>query len=161
TFGPPAPTAFCRTNRGDRQRRRCTPMGVFIDYAFHSECSQDELLERLRRLRRKLRQLPFDSVSPILRVSPADQPLQLKLLPEHGYPLPPAVRRRLRGKLGTAYDERCLLAAPCCFLLVPEELQRKFYEPALHFAKTTTLWREEDLPEEIFVPYSLTYYRMA
>jgi len=136
-------------------------MGVFIDYAFHIECSEKELLERMRRLRRKLRQLPFDSVSRVLRVNPAYQPLQLKLLPEHGYPLPPAVRRRLRGKLGTDHDELCHLAAPCAFMLVRDELQHTFYQPALHFSKTTTLWREEELPEKIFVPYSLTYYRLA
>ncbi len=136
-------------------------MGVFIDYAFHIECSEEELRERMRRLRRKLRQLPFDSVSRVLRVNPAYQPLQLKLLPEHGYPLPPAVRRRLRGKLGTVHDELCHLAAPCCFMLVPNKLQQKFYRPALRFSKTTTLWREDELPEEIFVPYSLTYYRLA
>jgi hypothetical protein len=136
-------------------------MGIFIDYAFHIECSEAELRERLRRLRRKLRQLPFDSVSRVLRVNPAYQPLQLKLLPEHGYPLPPAVRRRLRGKLGTDHDELCHLAAPCCFMLVPDKLQRKFYQPALRFSKTTTLWREDELPEEIFVPYSLTFYRQA
>jgi hypothetical protein len=136
-------------------------MGVFIDYAFHCECSEEELRARLRRLRRKLRQLPFDSVSRVLRVNPAYQPLQLKLLTEHGYPLPRAVERRLRGKLGTNHDELCRLAAPCVFMQVPEELQRKFYEPARQFARTTTLWREDQLPEEIFVPYSLTFYRQA
>src|SRR5438067_1728055 len=131
-------------------------MGVFIDYAFHIQCSEEELLERMRRLRRKLRQLPFESVSRVLRVNPAYQPLQLKLLTEHGYQLPQAVHRRLRGKLGTTHDELCHLAAPCSFMLVPEKLQHKFYGPALQFSKTTTLWREDELPEEIFVPFSLT-----
>ena len=136
-------------------------MGIFIDYAFHIECSEEELLGKMRRLRRKLRQLPFDSVSRVLRVNPAYQPLQLKLLPENGYPLPPAVRRRLQGKLGTRHDELCHLAAPVCFMQVPEELEEKFYQPAMDFAQTTTLWRMDGLPEKIFVPYSLTFYRLA
>jgi hypothetical protein len=136
-------------------------VGVFIDYAFHIECSEDELLERMRRLQRKLRRLPFDSVSRVLRVNPAYQPLQLKLLTQHGYELPPAVRRRLRGKLGTDHEELCHLAAPCALMLVPDKLQRKYLQPVLQYAKTTTLWREEELPEKIEVPYSLTFYRRA
>jgi hypothetical protein len=136
-------------------------MGVFIDYAFHIECSEKVLLERLRRLRRKLKQLPFDSVSRILRVDPAYQPLPLKLLPQHGFPLPPAVQRRSRGKLGTGHDELCHLAAPPCFMHVPDDLQHKFYEPALQFSKTTTLWKEDELPKELGFPGSLMFYRMA
>src|SRR5262245_3469121 len=96
--------------------KRCTSldgaMGVYIDYAFQIECSEEELLERLRRLRRRLRGLPFDSVSRVLRVNPAYQPLQLQLLPDHGFSLPPPVKRRLAGKLGTRHDELCHLAAP-------------------------------------------------
>jgi hypothetical protein len=136
-------------------------MGVFIDYAFHIECSEEELLERMRRLRRKLQQLPFDSVSRVLRVNPAYQPLQLRLLTQHGYTLPAAVRRRLRGKFGTDHDELCHMAAPCAFMLVPKKLEHKFLQPALQFSKTTTLWREDELPEELGVPFSLTFYRMA
>jgi len=136
-------------------------MGVFLNYAFHIECAEAELLERMRRLRRKLKQLPFDSVSRILRVDPAYQPMPLRLLQKHGYVLPKAVSRRLRGKLDTRHGELCLVAAPPCFVHVPDELQDKFYEPAVQFAKTTTLWREEDLPEKIVVPRSWTFFRFG
>jgi hypothetical protein len=43
-------------------------VGIYIDYAFRCECSEEELLDRLRRLRRKLEELPFRSVSKLLRV---------------------------------------------------------------------------------------------
>src|ERR1700674_1547865 len=108
-------------------------MGVFLNYAFHIECAEADLLERMRRLRSKLKQLPFDSVSRVLRVDPAYQSVQLALLPAHGSPLPRALSGRLRGKLGPRHDDLCHLAAPTCFMLVPEELQRKFYEPAIQF----------------------------
>jgi len=136
-------------------------MGIFIDYAFHADCSERQLLERMRRLRRRLLTLPFDSVSQVLPVNPAYQPLLVELLPKHGYPLPAAVRRRVRGKLRTKHDELCFLAAPPVLMHVPDELLRRFYEPALEFCRTTTLWREDQLPEKLDVPYCLTYYRAA
>lgn len=136
-------------------------MGVFIDYAYHIECSEAELLKRLTRLRGKLCKLPFDSVSEVLPVDPAYHSLILKLLPEHGYPLPPAVQSRVEGKLRTSHDELCFWAAPPIFMLVPPELEKRFYQPAEAFAKKTKLWREEDLPKEISFPHSFTYFRQA
>ena len=136
-------------------------MGVFIDYAFRAECSEEELLERLRRLRRKQKKLPFRSVGKLQRVDPAYGGLQLKVLEQHGYSLPPAVAKLLRGKFGTAHDDLCHLAAPPTLMCVPQKLQEQFYRPAVQFSKTTDLWRYEDLPEEIYVPFGLTYYRLA
>jgi hypothetical protein len=136
-------------------------MGVFIDYAFRAECSEEELLERLRRLRRKLKKLSFRSVGKILRVDPAYEPLPIKLLQEHGYPLPPAVAKRLRGKLDTKHREWCHLAAPPAFLRVPKKVEEQFYRPALQFAKNTDLWRYTDLPAKLEVPYSFTFFRLA
>jgi hypothetical protein len=82
--------------------------------------------------------------------------LPIKLLPQHGYALPSAVAKRVRGKLGTKHDELCHWAAPPTLMGVPEKLQAQFYRPALQFAKTTDLWRYEDLPAKIDVPVSLT-----
>ena len=65
-------------------RRRRSAMGIFIDYAFHNECSEEELLARLCRLRRKLLKLPFDHVSRVLRVDPV-------------YLAVPLLRHALRG----------------------------------------------------------------
>jgi hypothetical protein len=133
-------------------------LGVFIDYAFHAECSEQELVVALRRLRRKLQRLPFDSVSRVLRVDPAYSSMPLRLLTNHGFELPAAVQRRLRGKFGTDHDELCLLAAPPVEMLVPERLVKRFYKPALDFSRTTKLWRQDDLPEKINAG-SITWYR--
>jgi hypothetical protein len=136
-------------------------MGVYIDYAFRTECSEEELLERLRKLRRKLKKLSFHSVAKIRRVDPAYGPVPIKLLQKHGYTLPPAVAKRLRGKLGTQHDELCHWAAPPTFISVPQKVEEQFYRPALQFAKTTDLWHDEDLPARIDVPFSMTFYRLA
>jgi hypothetical protein len=137
-----------------------SPMGFHIHYAFHGECPDDELLRR-RRLRRKLQKLPFDSVSRVLRVNAAYFPLPLHMLIRHGYSLLPAVRRRLRGKLDTRHADRCFLAAPPGFVLVPDKLEHRFFQPAVAFAKGTPPWRNEDLPEKIGDEGSLTYFRMG
>ena len=119
-------------------------MGVYIAYAFRAECSEEELLERLRRLRRKLKKLSFRSVGKLQRVDPAYGRLPLQLLQQHGYRLPPAVAKRLRGELGTEDDELCFGAAPPTLICVPEKLQAQFYRPSLQFAETTDLWHYED-----------------
>ena len=136
-------------------------MGVFIDYAFHAECPEEELVKRLRRLRGKLAKLPFDSVSRVHRVDPAFQSLPISLLPESGFPLPKAVQDRLEGKMSRRHEDLRDMAAPTSLMLVPKELQLKFFRPALEFSKTTDLWRPEDLPEKVDVPFCLTYYRRA
>jgi hypothetical protein len=136
-------------------------MGVYIDYAFRIECSEEDLLDRLRRLRRKLKELPFRSVGLVRRVDPAYGFLPLTVLQQHGYQLPPAVAKRLRGKLGTRHDELCLRAAPPTLMSAPDQLQHEFLRPAMQFSKTTDLWREADLPAEIDVSDCLTYFRPA
>jgi hypothetical protein len=136
-------------------------MGIFIDYAFHDECSEEELVTRLRRLRRKLIKLPFDHVSRVLRVDPVYLAVPLRLLVKNGYELPPAVHTRLSGKFGTHHDELAHLVAPPCFMLVPDELEDRFYKPAVEFSRTTDLWREDELPEKIAVGRQMTFYRLA
>ena len=122
-------------------------MGVFIDYAFKAECDEPELLGRMNRLRERLLQLPFDSVSPVTTVDPAYEWLQLDMLTKSGYALPEAVRSRIEGKFGTIHDELCLMAAPIVMMLVPEGLRHRFMEPALRFMETTKLWRKEDFED--------------
>lgn len=137
-------------------------MGVFLDYAFHCECSEKELLGRLRRLHKRLKTLPFDSVSKILRVNPVYQIIVHGLLESEGHKLPPEVRKRVNRKMGTDHDDWCALAAPTIFRLVPKELQLRFYQPARDYIATTTLWKEEELPEKVSDPLGvLTYPRGA
>jgi len=138
-------------------------MGVFIDYSFKIRCSEQELLERMGRLREKLMRLPFESVSEVFSVDPAYQSLPLNMLRKSGYVFPQAVSERLEGKLGGKHDELCHLAAPCAMMCVPKKLEWQFLKPAVDFSEKTTLWRNEDLPEKVGDPpfRTITFFRMA
>jgi hypothetical protein len=54
-------------------------MGVKVDYAFHAECSEPDLRDRLRELRRKVMRLPLASVSKIKRLNPVYQGMPVQL----------------------------------------------------------------------------------
>lgn len=124
-------------------------MGVYIDYSFHAECPEEELLSRLRQLRREVARLPLARVGRIKRLDPVYQDMPLHLLRKQGYRLPAPVKARLKGKSSRDYRLQCLLAAPPASMLVPEKLERRFMKPAIEFLKTTDLWKEADLPKEI------------
>ena len=124
-------------------------MGIYLDYSFHAECTDDELLHRLRQLRRKVKKLPLASVGKIKRLDPVYQGLYLHVLREQGYKFPAAVKTRLRGKYSRSYGIQCGLAAPPTHLHVPRELQLQCLKPAHEFIQTTDLWNSADLPEEV------------
>jgi hypothetical protein len=124
-------------------------MGVYIDYSFYAECPERELLARLRQLRQKATSLPLARVGRIKRLDPVYQGMPLQLLREQGYALPAAVKARLKGKSSREYRLQCGLAAPVVSMLVPQKLERRFMKPAIEFVKTTDLWNEADLPEEV------------
>ena len=124
-------------------------MGVYIDYSFHAECPEPELLERLRQLRRKVTRLPLAKVGKITRLDPVYQGMPLRLLRKQGYRLPSAVKARLKGKSSRDYVLQCGLAAPVVSIQVPRKLERRFMEPAVELVKTTDLWNEADLPEKV------------
>jgi len=124
-------------------------MGVYIDYSFHAECPESELLARLRQLRRKVARLPLARVGRIKRLDPVYQDMPLHLLRKQGYRLPAAVKARLKGKSSREYRVQCGLATPIAFMQVPQKLERRFVEPAVKFMKTTDLWNEADLPAKV------------
>jgi hypothetical protein len=124
-------------------------MGVYVSYSFYAECSESELLARLRQFRRKLVRLPLARVSRIKRLDPVYPGMPLHLLRERGYRLPAAVKARLKGKTSRDYNMQCGLAAPPVSILVPRELEYRFMEPAIELVKTTDLWNEPDLPEKV------------
>ena len=124
-------------------------MGVFIDYSFYAECPEEELLARLQRLRREVARLPLASVSQITRLDPVYQDMPLDMLRDNGYDLPATVQARFEGKTSRDYCMQCGFAAPMVNMLVPEELKHRFMGPALELLKTTDLWSEADLPEEL------------
>ena len=64
-------------------------MGVCIDYSFHAESPEEELLARLRRLRQRVSRLPLRRVGRIVRLDPAYESMPLEHL--------------------RAYDNRCAI----------------------------------------------------
>lgn len=60
-------------------------MGIFIHYALHAECPEEELAARLRHLRPRLRKRPGVKVGKLRRLDPAFHRGYLRLLPEHVY----------------------------------------------------------------------------
>ncbi|WP_395145011.1 hypothetical protein [Armatimonas sp.] len=138
-------------------------MGIFIDYAFCTECSEEELLLRLNRLRRKILELPvelgIESASEVIRVDPVYSPMVPRELQKQGYVLPELVARRLAEPQSESYNQlRIGLVSPF-FSFVPDELVHRFEQPGYELAKNSPYWREEDFPEELEIGGSLTYYR--
>ncbi len=133
-------------------------MGVVIYYSFYAECPESELLARLRRLRRKLTRLPLARVGRIKHLDPVYEGMPLDILRKQGYRLPTAVTARLKGKSSRDYRVQCGLAAPPVSFLVPPTLEDQFEQPAVDFMKTTDLWDEAELPEEVKYG-SFTIYR--
>jgi hypothetical protein len=133
-------------------------MGVYIDYSFYAECPEAELLTRLRRLRRKVAGLPLARVGRIKRLDPVYQDMPLDILRRRGHHLPAAVNARLKGKSSRDYCMQCGLAAPMASTLVPKKLQRQFMRPAIELLRTTDLWSEADLPEQVQWG-SITFFR--
>ncbi len=135
-------------------------MGVVIYYSFYAECPESELLARLRRLRRKLTRLSLARVGRIKHLDPVYEDMPLHVLRQQGYRLPAAVTARLKGKSSRDYRVQCGLAAPPVSFLVPQELEDQFTQPAVDFVKSTDLWNEAELPEEVKYG-SFTIYRLG
>jgi hypothetical protein len=133
-------------------------MGIYIDYSFHAECTERELLAGLRQLRRKVVRLPLAHVGRIRRLDPVYEGMPIQLLREQGFRFPEPVKKRLKGKSSREYRILCGLAAPMVSIHVPKKLEHKFMEPAIEFLKTTDLWNEADLPKEVECG-SITIYR--
>jgi hypothetical protein len=133
-------------------------MGVYIHYSFYAECPESELLARLRQLRQKVMHLPLARVGRIKHLDPVYQGMPLDILRKQGYRLPAAVKARLKGKSSREYRLQCGLAAPPVSFEVPQKLERRCVKPAIEFMKTTDLWNEADLPEEVEYG-SFTIYR--
>ncbi len=138
-------------------------MGIFIDYAFSAECSEEELLQKLNRLRRKILELPaqmqIESVSEVIRVDPVYSPMLPRELEKQGYALPELVARRLAEPQSESYNQlRIDLVSPF-FSFVPKELVYRFEQPGIALAKNSPYWRTEDYPEELKIGWAITYFR--
>jgi hypothetical protein len=127
-------------------------MGIFIDYTLRAEGSEEEVRERLERVRARCLDLPLQSVGEVRRVAPVYNGVTLQLFEEQGHTLPAAVAARYRqAEEDPDHALRCLAFSPW-FSMGPDFPKAEFERyaaAAKEFVEGTDLWREEDLPEEI------------
>jgi hypothetical protein len=137
-------------------------MGIYVDYSFYAECSEEELLRRLDTFRQRVLELPVVHVGEVKRVDPVCNDLVIHLLEANDCPIPPAVKKRLKGR---RRDDETFGAGMHMsldlFRKLPGELKERYYAPALEFIETTDLWNEDDYPEELTLPFVLTYPRKS
>ena len=60
-------------------------MGIFVDYTLRAEGSEEEVRERLERVRARCLDLPLQSVGDVLRVAPIYNGVTLQLFEEQGH----------------------------------------------------------------------------
>jgi hypothetical protein len=131
-------------------------MSVVINYKFGAECSEEELVARLGRLRTHAIKLEGVTAGEIRRIEPCYSKMLFRELELAGEQLPQAVQQRVKEakKKGDDFTELWLgLSA-----LEPHERLR-FTEPAADFISSTDLWRADDYPAEFSIGSALTYSR--
>jgi hypothetical protein len=138
-------------------------MSVSISAGWKAECSEAELVEKLKRLRRRIKAMDVRSVSRVIRVDPVCDPIAIRFLEKGNIVLPPVVQAALDQR--TPRDER--KHADWCIMLSPYLIDRKikkslldrFYKPLTDFLDSPHgLWNEADLPEQV-TSGSLTTFR--
>src|SRR5688572_8177502 len=122
-------------------------MGVYVDYTLRAEGTDEELRERLERVRQRCLDLPFHAVAEVRRVEPVYNRVFLLLYEQAGYTLPPAVRRRVDA--AEADTEQADLAM-AFGLSMPTTLdpldQFRCLGPAMDLVFSTDLWNREEIP---------------
>jgi len=122
-------------------------MGIFVDYTFYRRCAEDELVERMGRLREQILGLDLQRVGEIIHVEPVCALLVMRALEREGLPIPPAVRARIGPVLkDRVHGELCLAVAPMD-LSLPEDLEDGFFSPARALIERTDLWDPSAYPE--------------
>jgi hypothetical protein len=127
-------------------------MGIFVDYILRAEGSQEEVRERLERVRARCLDLPLRSVGDVLRVEPIYNAVILQLFEEQGHTLPEVVAARYRkAEEDPDHGLRCLAFSPWFPMGpgIPKDEFERYAAAAKEFVDGTDLWRAEDLPEEI------------
>ena len=131
-------------------------MSVVVNYKFAAECTEEELVARLERLRARSMELEDVVPGPIRRIEPCYSKALFKELETAGIKLPPAVIQRVKEAKRKNDDFTELWVGLSA--LDPEERLR-FSEPALDVMNSTQLWNPEDYPHEFSIGSALTYNR--
>ncbi len=128
-------------------------MGVFLDHWWKAECPEDELIERLERLRTRIMALDVRRVSEVIRVEPVCNLLFIDLAQEAGATLPKAVEEALARKTppGKEHGTWCLYVNPKFGeRRFTKRLLARYHRPLLDFLESPHgLWDEESLPESV------------
>jgi hypothetical protein len=108
-------------------------MGIFIDWTLRAEGTDEEVREKLERVRQRCLDLPLRRVGEIITVDPAFCGVPIAMYERQGGVLPPAVEERYRPV--NADVERRMQSYYAAPIVGPEQLsgrdQRRFYFPAL------------------------------
>ena len=136
-------------------------MGVYIDFKLKAECSEEDLLRKLHGIRTRIESLPVQKVSPVTLVDPVfSQVVITGARFNNGVELPAIVQERLDScddGLGSLRVSMSMILASG----LPGDLLTRFAGPAMKFATSTDLWKLEDYPEIMKVPFFLTFHREA
>ena len=130
-------------------------MSVVINYKFGAQCSEEELVAKLERIRS--RSIDLEDVLPtaIRRIEPCYSKTLFKELEAAGIKLPPVVMERVRDAKKKNADFTELWVGLSA--LSPEE-RFQFSAPALAMIESTDLWQPEEYPAQ-FTAAAMTYNR--
>jgi hypothetical protein len=130
-------------------------MSVVINYKFGAQCSEEELVAKLERIRAGSTALEDVVPGPIRRIQPCYSKTLFKELEAARIKLPPAVAERVKEAKRKNDDFTELWVGLSA--LDPEERLR-FTDPALEMMNSTDLWNAEDYPSE-FSASAMAYNR--
>ena len=125
-------------------------MGVHVDYSLQFEGEEEELLQKLTRIRHRVQTLPIDSTSDIIRVEPVLSYSILAMVDELKLPIPPIVEERLapiredEDLLGHSIYLDCMFGGR-----LTREQKENWLVPALPLTKRTKHWKPSDYPSWI------------
>ena len=140
-------------------------MSIQVDYGLVAECNEEELLEKLHRIRTRLFCLPLKNVSPVRKIDPVYQQMFLMLIKQQGLPIPAPVLELIDPDRDDEDDEDLILTRAQMAIVehapFPKELMGRFRKPVIDFAMAPDLWNKDDYPEEVTVGLVITYSRPA
>jgi hypothetical protein len=125
-------------------------MGIYVDYTLRAECGEEELRDRLERVRRRCLDLPLQSVGDVQRVEPIYSFLTFMLLQSQGYVLPDVIAARLKeAERDPDHGLRCLSFGILAHPELPKRERDRYFAPVRALTEQTDLWKKEELPEEV------------
>jgi len=126
-------------------------MSINVDYKLMAECSEEDLLEKLHRIRGRLLSLPLRQVGLVTKLDPVYQTMIIRGARWENLLIPPIVEARLKqeGEVSTEVRQMKGRLGMIHLTDFPKPLRERFLKPSIEFAKTSDLWNLADSPEEM------------